>query len=251
MYAARDLAERLSRQPAVEHPDPCRAHRRRDRLHHQLPGDQGGRPAGDHGRGPWTAAGAYPDPATGPGAVLNASRRDPALRKAGDPVHSPLRSSRRPSPRFRRPRCPTCSPSTAAFNWEKPHGQWMNQMLKDIDAAKAAGTPKPTRLSPSATPPGPTNTCAATTPRSLTPDPGRCARPSTSSSPCKSHRRHRLAGAGRRHLLPGADRMAPADRVAARRAGRGRALAGRDGEEAAAPLIRPRPESSPSPQPDL
>ena len=25
------------------------------------------------------------------------------------------------------------------FNWAKPHGQWMNQMLKDIDAAKAAG----------------------------------------------------------------------------------------------------------------
>ena len=25
------------------------------------------------------------------------------------------------------------------FNWEKPHGQWMNQMLKDIDVAKAAG----------------------------------------------------------------------------------------------------------------
>lgn len=25
------------------------------------------------------------------------------------------------------------------FNWNQPHGQWMNQMLKDIDAAKAAG----------------------------------------------------------------------------------------------------------------
>lgn len=25
------------------------------------------------------------------------------------------------------------------FNWNKPHGQWMNQMLKDIDAAAAAG----------------------------------------------------------------------------------------------------------------
>ncbi len=25
------------------------------------------------------------------------------------------------------------------FNWKPPHGQWMNQMLKDIDAAKAAG----------------------------------------------------------------------------------------------------------------
>jgi hypothetical protein len=25
------------------------------------------------------------------------------------------------------------------FNWNKPHGQWMNQMLKEIDAAKTAG----------------------------------------------------------------------------------------------------------------
>lgn len=25
------------------------------------------------------------------------------------------------------------------LNWNKPHGQWMNQMLKDIDAAKAVG----------------------------------------------------------------------------------------------------------------
>lgn len=25
------------------------------------------------------------------------------------------------------------------FHWSKPHGQWMNQTLKDIDAAKAAG----------------------------------------------------------------------------------------------------------------
>jgi len=25
------------------------------------------------------------------------------------------------------------------FNWHKPHGQWMNQMLKDIDAARKAG----------------------------------------------------------------------------------------------------------------
>lgn len=25
------------------------------------------------------------------------------------------------------------------FNWNRPHGQWMNQMLKDIAAAKAAG----------------------------------------------------------------------------------------------------------------
>lgn len=25
------------------------------------------------------------------------------------------------------------------FIWEKPHGQWMNQLLKDINAAKAAG----------------------------------------------------------------------------------------------------------------
>jgi hypothetical protein len=25
------------------------------------------------------------------------------------------------------------------FIWDKPHGQWMNQMLKDINAAKAAG----------------------------------------------------------------------------------------------------------------
>lgn len=25
------------------------------------------------------------------------------------------------------------------FNWNKPHGQWMNQMLKDIETAKKAG----------------------------------------------------------------------------------------------------------------
>ena len=25
------------------------------------------------------------------------------------------------------------------FNWKKPHGQWMNQMLKDIDAAAESG----------------------------------------------------------------------------------------------------------------
>ena len=25
------------------------------------------------------------------------------------------------------------------FKWEKPHGQWMNQMLKDIEAARKAG----------------------------------------------------------------------------------------------------------------
>jgi hypothetical protein len=25
------------------------------------------------------------------------------------------------------------------FNWDKPHGQWMNQLLKDIDAAKKTG----------------------------------------------------------------------------------------------------------------
>jgi hypothetical protein len=25
------------------------------------------------------------------------------------------------------------------FNWDKPYGQWMNQHLKDIDAAKKAG----------------------------------------------------------------------------------------------------------------
>jgi hypothetical protein len=25
------------------------------------------------------------------------------------------------------------------FNWDKPHGQWMSQLLKDIDSAKAAG----------------------------------------------------------------------------------------------------------------
>jgi hypothetical protein len=25
------------------------------------------------------------------------------------------------------------------FVWDKPHGQWLNQMLKDIEAAKAKG----------------------------------------------------------------------------------------------------------------
>ena len=43
------------------------------------------------------------------------------------------------------PRLPTLQPAEVPdlftinrqFNWDKPHGQWMNQMLKDIDAAKA------------------------------------------------------------------------------------------------------------------
>ncbi len=45
------------------------------------------------------------------------------------------------------PRLPALEPAVVPdlfainrqFNWNKPHGRWMNQLLKDIDAAKTAG----------------------------------------------------------------------------------------------------------------
>ena len=40
---------------------------------------------------------------------------------------------------FVKPSPPDLFTINRLFNWDDPHGQWMNQLLKDIDAAKKTG----------------------------------------------------------------------------------------------------------------
>ena len=72
--------------------------------------------------------------------VLTATPAEiPALRAAGEPVH--LASAVRPPDIAGYPAAevPDLFTINRRFHWAKPHGQWMNQLLKDIDAAKVAG----------------------------------------------------------------------------------------------------------------
>jgi hypothetical protein len=140
MYAARQLAERLSRRP--EWKIQTRAERiatvtafitnyqaiKAARLQANMDAALGAVDA------------AYPDPPTA-GAlvrVLSAKRDEiPALKEAGDPVQFASVAQAPSISELPEAEVPDLFTINRQFNWNKPHGQWMKQLLKDIDAAKA------------------------------------------------------------------------------------------------------------------
>jgi len=84
---------------------------------------------------------AYPE-LLSPGSVTRVLKAEPgkipALNQSGVPVRL-VRAIQPPSiADFPGAEAPDRFTVNRLFNWAKPHGQWMNQMLKDIDAAKAA-----------------------------------------------------------------------------------------------------------------
>lgn len=88
------------------------------------------------------AGSAYPAPPAldAVARVLNAKPAEiQALKKAGDPVELAIAVQSPTIPAFPEATVPDLFTINRAFNWDKPHGQWMNQLLKDIDKAKAAG----------------------------------------------------------------------------------------------------------------
>ena len=142
MYAARKLAERLSRKPEWE--TQTRAERISsvtDFITNYPATKAAGQQKGmDEALG--AVASAYPDgPATQALArVLNAMPDElPALKKAGDPVQLANAIPAYPIAEFPDAEVPDLFSINRQFNWNKPHGRWMNQLLKDIDTAKATG----------------------------------------------------------------------------------------------------------------
>jgi hypothetical protein len=142
MYAARQLVERVSRQPEwttqtraeriaavtafVTNYQAIKAARQQATMEAAL----------------GAAGSAYPAaPALDAVArVLNAKPAEiQALKKAGDPVELAATVQPPSIPAFPEATVPDLFTISRRFNWGKPHGQWMNQMLKDIDAAKAKG----------------------------------------------------------------------------------------------------------------
>ena len=63
----------------------------------------------------------------------------PGFEESGDPVVLAASVEQPDIDGFPEAVVPDLFTINVRFNWKKPHGQWMNQMLKDIDAAKAAG----------------------------------------------------------------------------------------------------------------
>ena len=119
MYAARELAERVSRRPE------WKAQTRAQRI---------------------AATTAfitnYPAIAAArPQATMDAALGKPGAAFPGSPdMTGQFASSEPPAiAPFPEAEIPDLFSINRRFNWKPPHGQWMNQMLKDIDAAKAAG----------------------------------------------------------------------------------------------------------------
>jgi hypothetical protein len=84
----------------------------------------------------------YPEPPTADALarVLSATPAEiPAFRQAGEPVELAASVQAPAIAAFPEAEVPDLFTINRRFHWNKPHGQWMNQMLKDIDAAKAAG----------------------------------------------------------------------------------------------------------------
>jgi hypothetical protein len=68
--------------------------------------------------------------------------KPPALalvKDAGDPVTLAATVKPLPITVLAEPTVPDLFTINRLFKWDKPHGQWMNQMLKDIEAAQKAG----------------------------------------------------------------------------------------------------------------
>ena len=121
MYAARELAERQSRKPAwknltraqrvaavtnfITNYQAIKAARQQTNMDAAL-----GEPTSS-----------YPDPPDW-SALAGATAEEPPRLPALEPAE-----------------VPDLFTINRQFNWNKPHGQWMNQLLKDIDAAKADG----------------------------------------------------------------------------------------------------------------
>ena len=63
----------------------------------------------------------------------------PGFEEAGDPIVLAASVELPDIEGFPEAEVPDLFTINRRFNWKKPHGQWMNQMLKDIDAAKTAG----------------------------------------------------------------------------------------------------------------
>ncbi|MDA1006665.1 MAG: hypothetical protein O3A87_09350 [Verrucomicrobia bacterium] len=121
MPAARELAERVSRKP--EWKDLARAQRVAAVTgfitNYQAIKTARQQATMDAALGAPT--GAYPDPPDW-GAIAGVMAEEPPRLPELEPAE-----------------VPDLFAINRQFNWEKPHGQWMTQLLKDIDAAKAAG----------------------------------------------------------------------------------------------------------------
>lgn len=77
------------------------------------------------------------DPA-GLGESVKPPTIDP-VKEAGDPVSLAATATPPAITDLAKPTVPDLFTINQLFNWGKPHGQWMNQMVKDIEAAKKAG----------------------------------------------------------------------------------------------------------------
>lgn len=121
MYAARELAERQSRKPAWK--NLTRAQRAAAATNfitnYQAIKTARQQATMDVALGAPTSA--FPDPPDW-SALAGATDEEPPRLPALEPAE-----------------VPDLFTINREFNWEKPHGQWMNQLLKDIDKAKAEG----------------------------------------------------------------------------------------------------------------
>lgn len=142
MYAARELAERISRRPEWKTQTRAQRIAATTAFITNYPAIKAARPQAtmDVALGePGAAFPSAPDMATILRVVSAMPSEIPALKKAGDPVGLATAVQPLEITEFPQAEVPDIFSINRRFNWAKPHGQWMNQMLKDIDAAKAAG----------------------------------------------------------------------------------------------------------------
>lgn len=80
--------------------------------------------------------------ATGDPVALADTVKPPALapvKETGDPVALSVTVNLPSVTALAEPTVPDLFTINRLFNWDNPHGQWMNQMTKDIEAARKAG----------------------------------------------------------------------------------------------------------------
>ena len=142
MNAAKELAERLSRRPAWKTQNRTQRIAATTAFITNYPAIKAARPQATMNVAlgePSAAFPSAPDMATVLRVVSAKPSEIPALKKAGDPVGLATAVQPLEITEFPQAETPDLFAINRLFNWAKPHGQWMNQMLKDIDVAKAAG----------------------------------------------------------------------------------------------------------------
>jgi hypothetical protein len=142
MYAARELAERLSKRPEWREQTPGERIAAVTAFITDYPAIKEAKQQQARDKALGEPASEYPAPVSTATLVRVLTAKPDkigAMKAAGEPVQlaqtiSPPLIAELPGAEV-----PDLFTINRRFNWNAPHGQWMNQMLKDIDAAKAAG----------------------------------------------------------------------------------------------------------------